>query len=107
MMDHVWMNLIGNAIKFSQEGGTIFISGEKGSGSITIRIRDEGIGISQEHIGHIFDKFYQEDTAHASAGNGLGLALVHRIMELSQGEICVESQENHGTVFVVKLPCER
>lgn len=105
MMEHVWTNLISNAIKFSQEGGTIYISGEKGNVYITIWIRDEGIGISLEHIGHIFDKFYQEDTAHSSAGNGLGLALVHRIIELSQGEIHVDSQENCGTVFAIKLPC--
>ncbi|MGM9588927.1 MAG: sensor histidine kinase [Faecousia sp.] len=68
------------------------------------KIRDEGIGIRPEHISHIFDKFYQEDTAHASAGNGLGLSLVHRILELSGGEIQVENQEGQGTTFCIRLP---
>ena len=104
MMDHVWGNLIGNAIKFSHDSGKIYISARMEPSGITVRIRDEGIGIKQEHIRHIFDKFYQEDTAHASAGNGLGLALVGRIIELSKGEIHVESQENYGTVFILKLP---
>lgn len=63
--------------------------------------------LTQEHLRHIFDKFYQADTAHASAGNGLGLALVRRIIELSKGEIFVESQENHGTVFIVRLPLQQ
>ena len=56
-------------------------------------------------MGHIFDKFYQEDAAHSSVGNGLGLSLVYRIVQLSQGEISVESQKGIGTVFTVILPC--
>ncbi|MGN1027079.1 MAG: ATP-binding protein [Faecousia sp.] len=104
MMDHVWLNLIGNAVKFSHDGGTIHIRGKKEKSHITVWIRDEGIGIRPEHISHIFDKFYQEDTAHASAGNGLGLALVHRILELCRGEIQVESQEGQGTTFCIRLP---
>lgn len=104
MMDHVWLNLIGNAVKFSHQGGTIHISAEKDKSHITVWIRDEGIGICPEHISHIFDKFYQEDTAHASAGNGLGLSLVHRILELSGGEIQAESQQGQGSTFCVHLP---
>lgn len=104
MMEHVWGNLIGNAIKFSHENGTIHICARKENSHITVWIRDEGIGIKQEHIAHIFDKFYQGDNAHASSGNGLGLALVRRIVELSKGEILVESRENGGTVFIVRLP---
>lgn len=104
MMDHVWGNLIGNAVKFSHEGGTIHIRAEQENSHITVWIRDEGIGIRPEHIGHIFDKFYQEDTAHASAGNGLGLSLVHRILELCGGEIQAESQEGQGATFCVRLP---
>ncbi len=104
MMDHVWLNLIGNAVKFSHAGGTIHIRGKNEKSHVTVWIRDEGIGIRPEHIPHIFDKFYQEDTAHASAGNGLGLSLVHRIMELSGGEIQVESQKGQGTTFCIRLP---
>ncbi|MGN1016177.1 MAG: ATP-binding protein [Faecousia sp.] len=104
MMDHVWLNLIGNAVKFSYEGGTIHIHAKNENSHITVWIRDEGIGIQPEHIGHIFDKFYQEDTAHASEGNGLGLALVHRILELVGGEIQAESREGQGATFCVRLP---
>lgn len=104
MMDHVWLNLIGNAVKFSHQGGTIHIRAENEKSHITVWIRDEGIGIRPEHIGHIFDKFYQGDTAHASAGNGLGLSLVHRILELCGGEIQVESQEGQGAAFCIRLP---
>lgn len=104
MMDHVWMNLIGNAVKFSHEGGAIHIRAKKEDSHITVWIRDEGIGICPEHISHIFDKFYQEDTAHASSGNGLGLSLVHRILELCGGEIQAESQAGQGATFCVRLP---
>ena len=105
MLDHVWQNLIGNAIKFSHDGGSISVSARKENSHITVWIRDEGIGIAPEHMGHIFDKFYQEDTAHATAGNGLGLALVKRIVQLCGGEIRAESQLGYGTMFIVALPC--
>lgn len=98
------MNLISNAIKFSHEGGHIFISSLRKTGSITITIRDEGIGISPSEIGHIFDKFYQADTAHSSVGNGLGLPLVYRIVQLSGGAINVKSEVGKGTEFTVTLP---
>lgn len=101
MLEHVWQNIIGNAIKFSHDGGTIFISAKKEDSHITVWIRDQGIGISRENIGHIFDKFYQEDNAHATSGNGLGLALVRRIVQLCGGQIGVESQEGRGTTFTV------
>ncbi|MGM9603477.1 MAG: ATP-binding protein [Faecousia sp.] len=104
MMEHVWLNLIGNAVKFSHEGGTIHIRAQKEASHITVWVRDEGIGIRPEHLGHIFDKFFQEDTAHASAGNGLGLSLVHRILELCGGEIQAESQEGQGATFCIRLP---
>ena len=103
-MEHVWMNLISNAIKFSHEGGRIFISSLRKTDSIVITIRDEGIGISPSEIGHIFDKFYQVDTAHSSVGNGLGLPLVYRIVQLSGGSIHVKSEVGKGTEFTVTLP---
>ena len=104
MMDHVWMNLISNAIKFSHDGGRIFIASTQTAGSIAVTIRDEGIGISPSEIGHIFDKFYQADTAHSSVGNGLGLPLVYRIVQLSGGTISVKSEVGSGTEFTVTLP---
>lgn len=72
--------------------------------SLTVTIRDEGIGISPSEIGHIFDKFYQVDTAHSSVGNGLGLPLVYRIVQLSGGAIHVKSEVGKGTEFTVTLP---
>ena len=107
MMDHVWTNLISNAVKFSCDGGTVQISAKKEDSCITVQVRDQGIGIRPEHIGHIFDKFYQEDTAHSAAGNGLGLPLVRRIIQLNHGKIWAQSREGQGTVFTVMLPCEQ
>ena len=104
MMDHLWTNLISNAIKFSHEDGRIFISAIRNADSIGVTIRDEGIGIGPSEIGHIFDKFYQADTAHSSAGNGLGLSLVHRIVQLSGGSIHVKSESGQGAEFTVTLP---
>lgn len=107
MMEHVWMNLIGNAIKFSRPGGAIFITARCESGVVTVTVRDEGVGIRPEDIGHVFDKFYQGDSSRAAAGNGLGLALVHRIVELSGGRITVESRVGQGTSFCLSLPSGR
>lgn len=107
MMEHVWMNLISNAIKFSHDGGHIFITSTQNANNIAVTIRDEGIGISPSEIGHIFDKFYQADTAHSSVGNGLGLPLAHRIVQLSGGSISVKSEISRGTAFTVTLPALR
>lgn len=107
MMEHVWLNLIGNAIKFSHDGGAIFISGKQENTLITVTIRDEGVGIAPEELGHVFDKFYQGDSSHAAAGNGLGLALVHRIVELCGGSITVESRIGKGSTFRLTLPYEK
>lgn len=104
MMEHVWMNLIGNAIKFSRDGGVIFLDGKKENARITVSIRDEGIGIRPEDQKHIFDKFYQGDSSHAAEGNGLGLALVQRIVELSGGTIEVESSPGKGSTFRLTMP---
>ena len=104
MLGHVWMNLIDNAIKFSHDGGTIFISGRREADRLLVTVRDEGIGIRPEALGHIFDKFYQVEPSHASAGSGLGLALVKRILALCGGEITVESTPDAGSSFCVSLP---
>lgn len=100
----VWYNLIGNAIKFSPEGGKIEIRLTENEGDITVTVQDYGCGIGEEERKHIFDKFYQADRAHSDNGNGLGLALAKRIVTLCKGEIFVESELNKGSTFSVRLP---
>ena len=104
MLSQVWVNIIGNAIKFSPEGSSIRIKLFKEGDVITAEITDRGIGMDQQTISHIFERFYQGDRAHASEGNGLGLPLVKRIVELCNGNIRVESQYGKGTNFIVTLP---
>ena len=104
MLSQVWVNIIGNAIKFSPEGSSIRIKLFKEGDVIMAEITDRGIGMDQQTISHIFERFYQGDRAHASEGNGLGLPLVKRIVELCNGNIRVESQYGKGTNFIVTLP---
>lgn len=105
LLFQVWTNLIGNAIKFTEQGGTISVSMEQQSDTLVISISDNGIGMNPETQAHIFEKFYQADSAHRSQGNGLGLPLCKAILELCKGEIYVESQENVGSSFIVTLHC--
>ncbi len=104
MLEHVWINLIGNAIKFTPEGGSLFITGFEDLNELHVRIRDTGVGMSDETREHIFDKYYQNDTTNATKGNGIGLSIVKRITELSEGRILVESRLNEGSCFEVILP---
>ena len=99
----VWNNLISNAVKFTPEGGTIGI-GLKAEGShVTVSVRDTGCGIKPEIGQHIFEKFYQGDPSHATQGNGLGLALVKRVVDILNGEIRVESVYGQGSIFTVRI----
>lgn len=100
----VWQNLISNAIKFTDEGGEINIILKKYDGEALFIIRDNGIGMSEDVKEHIFDKFYQGDASHAQEGNGLGLALVKKILDNSHCRIEVESKEGEGTAFSVHIP---
>ncbi len=104
MLSQAWVNIISNAIKFSPEDSVIRIRLKKQGGSIRAEITDRGIGMREETIRHIFERFYQGDTAHSAEGNGLGLPLVKRIIELNDGSIRVESQYGQGTAFIVELP---
>lgn len=106
MMEHVWMNLLTNAIKFSLDGATIHILAQCDDSTITVAIQDEGIGIHPDALSHIFDKFYQEDASHTVGGNGLGLPLVKRIITLCDGSITVASTPKQGSCFTVTLPCK-
>lgn len=99
----IWNNLLSNAIKFTNEKGTITIWLYKEDNKAVMKISDTGCGIPKEVGNHIFDKFYQGDTSHTSEGNGLGLSLVKKIIDLIGGEILVQSQVDKGSTFVVKL----
>ncbi len=103
LLDHVWNNLFDNAVKFTPKGGSIRVCCVRKSSEITVTVADNGIGISPEALGHIFEKFYQGDHSHATKGNGLGLALVKRIIELCGGDITARSVQGVGTVFTVTL----
>ena len=104
LLSHVWLNLIDNAVKFSPQNGQIRIRLKQLDSSVTFSIWDNGLPIPEADIDRIFNKFYQGDNSHASEGNGLGLALVRKIVAAEQGTINVSSSEDAGTEFVVALP---
>jgi Signal transduction histidine kinase len=106
LLEQVWINLIDNAIKYTNISGTIILSCTQDNDNIIVSIKDDGIGMNKNSQGRIFEKFYQGDKAHNSEGNGLGLSLVKRIVDLCNGTIEFESEENKGTTFVVSLPIE-
>lgn len=103
MMRHIWDNLIGNAIKFSPQNGTVLIRLIQQDKSVVFTIEDQGPGIPEEAKKRIFDKFYQGDSSHKQEGNGLGLALVKRIVSIASGEIYVDNVEMGGCRFTVTL----
>ena len=103
MMRHVWDNLIGNAIKFDPPCGMVRIRLSQTGEMITFTIDDCGPGLTEEAKKHLFDKFYQADSSHKEEGNGLGLALVKRILAISGGEITAENLDGGGCRFTVIL----
>jgi two-component system, OmpR family, phosphate regulon sensor histidine kinase PhoR len=107
LLSQVWVNLLHNAIKFTPEKGTICIKLIKDNECAKCIISDNGIGISEEDQLHIFERFFKADKARnrSLGGNGLGLALVKKIVEMHNGSITVESRLGGGTQFIVKLPC--
>lgn len=104
LMALVWSNLLSNAVKFTPCGGQINIRQEFSSDRITVTISDSGCGIDAQALPHIFEKFYQADTSHSVSGNGLGLALVKRILQLMNCEISVVSKPGVGSDFTVTIP---
>jgi len=104
LLSLVWNNLISNAVKFSEDGGVVSISLKVEDRMVIVQIKDNGCGMTPETGRNIFKKFYQGDTSHATQGNGLGLALVKRVMDIVGGEISVSSKLGMGSIFTVKLP---
>ena len=103
LLSHVWNNLFSNAFKFTPTGGTVTVSLTATEHHAIVKVTDTGCGMTPEVGAHIFEKFYQGDTSHSVQGNGLGLALVKRVVDIMQGEISVESAVGKGSAFTVKI----
>lgn len=103
LLSLVWNNLFSNAFKFTKAGGTVTVSLSVTEHHAIVKVKDTGCGMTPEVGAHIFEKFYQGDTSHSVQGNGLGLALVKRVVDIMQGEIRVESTLGMGTTFTVKI----
>lgn len=106
LLNQVWTNIIGNSIKFSKDGGMIDVSIKQDIKNVTVRISDQGIGISLEDQKRIFERFFKADRSHSRkySGSGMGLAIVKQIVSLHQGDIRVDSEPGQGTTFIITLP---
>lgn len=103
LLSLVWNNLFSNAFKFTEKGGMVSVTLTASEHHAVVKVKDTGCGMSPEVGSHIFEKFYQGDTSHSVQGNGLGLALVKRVVDIMQGEITVESVVGTGTTFTVRI----
>lgn len=108
LLHQVWTNLINNAIKFTDHGGTLSVSSTYNKGYAVIKVRDTGMGITSEDLPYVFDRFYKADKSRSrkskESSSGLGLSIVKKIVDLHGGMISVESEPGKGTEFVVQLP---
>lgn len=105
-MEQVWINLLSNAIKYTNEHGVVTVEVRRKPTELQVRFEDTGVGMSQDAISHIFERFYRQDKSRTIEGNGLGLSIVKRIIDLHHYKIDVESQEDVGSVFTVYIPYE-
>lgn len=105
-MEQVWINLLSNAIKYTNEHGVVTVEVRRTPTELQVRFEDTGVGMSQDAISHIFERFYRQDKSRTIEGNGLGLSIVKRIIDLHHYKIDVESQEDVGSVFSVYIPYE-
>ena len=103
LLSLVWNNLFSNAFKFTDDGGKVSVILEATEHYAIVKVKDTGCGMTAEVGAHIFEKFYQGDTSRATQGNGLGLALVKRVVDIMHGEISVESSLGKGSMFTVKF----
>lgn len=106
MMQHLWLNLLDNAVKYTPAGGSIKVELFQDEDNAVVRISDTGEGISDEAQEHLFDPYFQGDSSHFRQGLGLGLSIVKRVVELCDGDITVQSQVSVGSVFTVTLPLQ-
>lgn len=103
LTQQIWLNLLDNAIRFTPQGGEIHIALQKQNGRVHFRIQDSGIGMDEHAMARCFDKFYQADESKSKSGNGLGLAIVRRIVDLHGGVVEVQSEPGQGSAFIVIL----
>lgn len=104
LMQHLWINLLTNAIKYTPKGGNITVTLKKEGKTLNISVADTGKGIAKEDLDRVFDKYYQTDKSHSMRGLGLGLSICKRIVQLCGGDISVQSTLGEGSTFTVKLP---
>ena len=108
LLEQAVTNLIVNSIKYSEENTTVILKGRCGDDAVTISVKDHGIGIAEEHLPRLFERFYRSDKARSRkiGGTGLGLAIVKHIVAAHNGKVKVKSRVGEGTTFIIKLPHE-
>jgi len=106
LLEQAVVNLVSNAVKYSEKGGTIIIEGWQDKNQVRIKVQDRGVGIAREHLSRLFERFYRVDAARSRAigGTGLGLAIVKHIVQAHDGEVSVHSTPGEGSVFTINLP---
>lgn len=104
LLSQVVINLVSNAIKYGKQNGNISVELHSNSGYVFLSVKDDGIGMSEKTLAKIFDRYYQGDSSHKTEGNGLGLSIVKKIIDLCGGKIDVGSKEGEGTYFMITLP---